>query len=143
MPNAWDIADSVLQQQLAQWRDFVLTEPDYTLHLFKNDYTPVPGSALGDYVEADFPGYAADTIPNTEWGTVTVAAHVASMTQTEVNSFEANAAGFVSQTVYGYYVTGAGGAFLWGERFENTKTIEPEDTLNVTPIMRHGVLPVP
>lgn len=29
-----------------------------TYHLYKNNYTPVTGTLLGDLVESDFPGYA-------------------------------------------------------------------------------------
>jgi len=33
-----------------------------TLHLFKNDYLPTPDSILSDFTEADFDGYASQTL---------------------------------------------------------------------------------
>ncbi len=129
--------------QLDRYRDFVLTDADYEMHLFTNDYNPVPGSVIGDYVECSFPGYSAQPIVNADWGTVAMAAHVASMTNATWCEFVADASGFTSELARGYYVTDSLGDYLWGERFEVEKTIVPEDTLKVKAVMRHGVTPPP
>lgn len=142
MANAWDIADDTLAAQLEAWRAVIMDEPDYEMHLYKNNYTPAPGSAIGNYTEADFDGYAAQPIVAADWGNVTLLNHVASIQSDTPCEFVADAGPGPGQEIFGYYVTDSDGAYLWGERFQISRTVNPEDTLSVTAIMRHATLPV-
>lgn len=139
MPNAWDFADVTLEEQLDAWRAVVVAAADLELHLYKNDYTPIAGSAIGDYTEATFDSYAAQAIVATDWGAVAVTAHVAEMQQNTPCVFTAGAGPFTTEDVYGYYVTDSVGTYLWGERFATSQPIEPLATLSVVAVMRHAV----
>lgn len=87
------------------------------VHLYKNDYTPGPGSRLTDLIEADFTGYAASAA--LVWGsTFTDELHNAVAAAASVQFNDTGEA--VTNTVYGYYVTdGAGAVLLYAERFDS------------------------
>lgn len=84
------------------------------LHLYKNNYTPVDATVLGDFTEANFDGYASE-VP-----TFTIPAEVAnkaSMNDSSPRTFTHDG-GAIANTVYGYYVTcDAGPVLMWAERF--------------------------
>jgi hypothetical protein len=138
---AWDITDAMLTVQLQQFRAWLLAEVDWVLHIYQNDYTPIPGSAIEDYTECDFPGYSAADLINADWGSVSVEDHVAMMTNDTPCEFEADPTGFVSQPAFGYYVTDSEGDYQYGERFALTKTIEPGGTLQVIAKLRQKTAP--
>lgn len=106
------------------------------VHLFKNDYTPVPGSLFANFTEADFTGYAAQdlamNLPVTVSGKATCTNNV-------VMSFTMGTPG-TTNTVYGYYValnadTFGYGRLLWAERFDNPVFFTNSgDQLNLTPV---------
>jgi hypothetical protein len=82
------------------------------IKLFKNDYTPVDGSSVGNFVEADFDGYASQGIA--AWG-APIAVGPRGQIQSASNTFT-KAAGVVPNDIYGYYVLDGGGSLLWAER---------------------------
>jgi hypothetical protein len=83
-----------------------------TIKLFKSNTTPAAGDTAGTYTEADFPGYASQTI--TTWGAATIASSVATSTA-EQKTFTRSSTGTV-QNIYGYFVLDSGGNLLWAER---------------------------
>jgi len=87
---------------------------DVKLKLFKNDYTPVEGSVVGDFTEADTAGYAAISLAKADW---TVATNTGTTTAEQPQkTFTLTGAG----THYGYYITDtAGTGLLWAERFSD------------------------
>lgn len=141
MANAWDMNDDMLTEQLEAWIAWVATGDDWTMVLYINDFTPVPGTVYSDYEPADFPGYLDGTIPAANWGAVAVVAHVAKSVNASPCVFVANDTGFVSQTIYGYAALDGDGNYRYGERFTTPKSIEPGDTLTVTAIMRQATYP--
>jgi len=92
---------------------------DLDIKLFKNNYTPVNGSHLGNFDEADFTGYAPIEIDPGDWvftpGTPSDAEHP--------QVIFTSTAGAQNQDVYGYYVVernpGSNGVVRWAERFGN------------------------
>lgn len=141
MASAWDLNDDQLKEMLAAWVNWVATGSDWSMDLYQNDFTPVPGTVESDYTIADFPGYAAQAVVSTTWGAPVAVAHVARSTNTTVCEFDADPTGFVAQIIYGYLIFDQFGVYRYGERFATPKTIEPSDTLKVTAIMRQAVFP--
>ena len=87
---------------------------DVKLKLFKNDYTPVEGSEIADFTEADTAGYAAISLAKADW-TIATATGVTTAEQPQ-KTFTLTGAG----THYGYYITDtAGTGLLWAERFSD------------------------
>lgn len=144
MAAHWDISDAMLQRMLQAYMDFLAADGQWrTIHLYQNAYTPIPGSDETDYIECDFPGYAPMDQLDLDWGSVTVALHVASSTSTTPLEFVADSTGFSTQAVYGYYMIHKDGSYLGGERFADMRTMHPDDILKVTPILRHATFPNP
>jgi len=82
------------------------------LKLFTNDYTPVEGSVVGDFTEADTAGYTAIDLAKADW-TVETATGTTTAAQPQ-KTFTLTGAG----SHYGYYITDiAGTGLLWAERF--------------------------
>ena len=82
------------------------------LHLYQNNHTPADADTVSAYTECTFAGYAAQSI--TGWTTPTATGHVSRSTATKL-TFTRTSTG-TTQTVYGYYVTDAGGTnLLWAE----------------------------
>src|SRR5438132_1401876 len=86
------------------------TYTNMQLHLFKNNYTPVEGSTVANFTEADFGGYAAVSLSNAVQTVDHVAWDAITWTRT----------GTPTNTIYGAYVTDNGGTVLYW-----TKTITP------------------
>ena len=104
------------------------------IHLFKNNYTPLTTSVIGDFTESTFAGYAAASL--TTWPTPTVAAHVASMAAAAV-TFTRSTTG-ATEAIYGYYVTdNASTVLLWAERDANApiNVTNSGDSYTVTPTL--------
>lgn len=105
---------------------------DLTLRLYTNDYTPVEGSAVGNFTEATFTGYAAASIPGSG-ATITNADPSEASWSAKVFT---SSAGSQNQSVYGYYVTNVGSTIaLWAERFTDGPytIVNNGDTITVTP----------
>ncbi|MBA7593001.1 hypothetical protein ES708_35209 [subsurface metagenome] len=84
------------------------------LKLFKNDYIPVEGSVVGEFIEADTAGYTAIELAKADW-TIESAVGVTTAEQPQ-KTFTLTGAG----SHYGYYITDeAGTGLLWAERFSD------------------------
>lgn len=84
------------------------------LKLYKNNYTPVDGSTLASFTEADFSGYAQD-VPS--FGAVTTIGNKAAMQDSMSRVFTHNGGG-TGNTIYGYYVIwDTGPEICFAERF--------------------------
>lgn len=75
------------------------------IHLFKNNYVPVFGSVLGDFTEADFTGYGPILLADWILPAVLNGSNNGVIFHEPVTWIRT--AG--SNTIYGYYVTDAGG----------------------------------
>lgn len=90
-------------------------------HLYTNDYSPTVFTVLGDFVEANYTGYAVKVVDTTTDLTYflqpdgSVVAGAASQLWTPTGPA-------VSNEVFGYYVTeSTSAALLWAERFAESK----------------------
>lgn len=109
-----------------------VADENYTLKLFKNDYTPTDADTSASYTVADFDGYADKPLTRAGWNAaITNAGNEAESTYSAEQSWTCNAG---SQAIYGYYVLGAtSGKVLWAERFAITRTLAGGDQLKMTP----------
>lgn len=141
MANAWDVTDGQLSRELTAIIASEATDDMWSMYLFKNDYTPVPGSDIGDYVPADFDGFLPAPVDPERWNAVSVVDHVAISIHMDDCEFQADPSGFVSQDIYGYYVLNGADEYVWGERFQTMQTILPNGLLTILPQRHHGVTP--
>lgn len=107
IPDAGELV--ILNQLRAQWGSALFIE------LYRNDYTPVDGTVLANLTVANYSGYAHQNA--TGWTAAATVSAVASTTA-DPKTFTVGAGG-VGNSVYGYYVTDAGGALMWAERDAN------------------------
>jgi hypothetical protein len=119
------------------------TLEDWTLKLFRADYTPVVGSTGTDFTEANFSGYAAKTLTRTSWGAPSsvspsgtwVAAAAVAESVYAAQTFTMNG-GATGNTIYGYYIVGASsGKVIAAEKFDTARVLAANstDSLTVTP----------
>lgn len=94
-----------------------------TLHLYKNDYTPVPDSADANFTEADFPGYSDEDLAG-DWGAITEAADGKWYIQTPGIEFAWSGVGS-SNTIYGWYIKDATEVIM-AERFASPLLVESD-----------------
>lgn len=105
---------------------------DYSLRLYRNDYTPVAGSVLASFLEATFAGYFRHTLLRSGWGAPSIVAGRARVEYTASVTDWTCTAG--SQTIYGYYVVApASGAVAWAERFTDPVNLAASGKLVVLP----------
>ena len=71
------------------------------MYLYSNDYHPVPGSVVGDFVESTFPGYTSAAL---SWGPTATNANGKAESIAALCTFTFT--GGAPATVYGYYVRG-------------------------------------
>jgi len=83
------------------------------LHLYKNNYTPIDTSVVGDFTSADFDGYASIALG--PWGAPYTNGAGKAETDETVRTFTMTGA-VTPNTIYGYTVQTAGGALVWAER---------------------------
>lgn len=106
----------------------------FTLRLLKDNMSPTQDTEIGDFTgkEATFSGYAAGTIT---WATPTIAAHKGSMSGSAI-TFTHNG-GATANTIYGYYITEAGGRsaeVISVEIFDASKLMSASgDLITITP----------
>lgn len=101
-----------------------------TFHLYKNNYTPVLGSAAGNFTQSTFTGY----------GNIVVAAWLAAYdngaNQAEIDTIPSLltwlCTGGAAEDIYGYYVTFAG-LLVYAER-------DPLAPFNIGPGQTYSVL---
>jgi len=105
---------------LEKLRDLYLSASTF-MHLFKNNYSPVETSVLGDFTESTFPGYAAGL---SAWNT---AAFLNGSGKAEIDADSATVftcSGSASESAYGYYVMDPTDTeLLWAERFASPVVI--------------------
>ena len=104
----------------------------FTLRLFKNDYTPIATSAVGDLTEADFTDYTAKTLNRSGWSASTTITGAASITYGTAQTWTCGATG---NTVYGAYVLDGSGNLVWAERFAEERVLVSSDTITYTPTL--------
>jgi microcystin-dependent protein len=116
-----------------------LTGVAYTLRLHKTDVIAglssedIDNLDEGDFVQADFTGYAAEALSTGDWtvtqGNPTVAANV--------EKAFTSSADHTAQSIWGYYVTrDSDGALIWFGAFSAPIVMEFEDDeINVTPTL--------
>jgi len=131
----------VLVNDGRRWACSLLTTAGATLilHLFTNDYIPVPGSVRVNFAEATFLGYAPvalgianDVILNPQGN---------AQAYWPQKNFRCTAPGG-AQTVYGYFVTTTLGVVLWAERNPAGGVViqNAGDVFPVTPTLAVGAL---
>lgn len=119
-----------------QWKLQTLRgSTNLTVHLYKNDYTPVAGSTLANFTPCTFPGYG---LLAANFGAVGInGAGEAEMTSALL-TFTQTAASV--STVYGYFVTnGAGDQLVFAERFATPVNLNlAGDTIRLQIVDRLG-----
>lgn len=101
----------------------------YRMRLYKNNFTPLVTSVLGDFTEANFSGYALQL--TNAWGAIATVGDLAK-TIHPLLTFAHNG-GVVDCDVYGYYITDAGGNYIYAER-------NPAGPFSVVPGTTYSVL---
>lgn len=111
---------------------FAALSTDWRVRLYKTNVTPVDGSVIGDFTEADFVGYSS---VNPSWTPGTDGSGDAIMSSDAMNYTFTSGSG--SQVVYGYYITDPDqvpealvGAELFGSSVTFTPSV-PSLTLQV------------
>ena len=103
---------------------------DYIVRLYKNNYSPINTTVVGDFTEADFTNYTAKTITRSDWASPSTVANKAESSATA----QSWTCGITGNTLYGYYVIGStSGVCLWAEQFAASRILVDGDILNLTP----------
>jgi len=112
------------------------TNGNVHIHLYKNDYTPVEGSVLGDFtelVDATDQNYALKPLTAASWSPSSSNPTVMEYTQ-QTWTFLGIPDNFIP--VYGYFVTADNDTtLLWAERFTDAPYNIPETggSVSITP----------
>lgn len=103
-----------------------------TLRLYTNNYTPVVTSLNNMFTDAAGGNYAAIVLANNSWN-IAANGNISEATYAEQTyTFNGNLTG--NAVVYGYFVTDANNAVIWGEKFGNSFTpTNNGDTIKITP----------
>lgn len=121
-------------------RNFKAAAATTSVHLFKTDVTPSDISVIGDFTEADFTGYAAQTIAAWDASQIDALTGRKFMTPTLGTPAIFTQTGVVlTNTVYGFWLED-NGALFFAERFENPVQM---DTLGKTVTILPRVFPQP
>lgn len=105
-----------------------LAPQNWTLKLYKNNYTPVGTSTAANFTEADFSGYSAKTLTYSSWTTASSVSNVAKTTYADQTWTSGS-----TQTVYGYYVVDASGNLIFAELFSPQADLVASTPLVVSP----------
>lgn len=90
-------------------------DPDLTIHLYQNNYTPVAGSTITDFVEATFDGYSPYVLGG--WDPPAADGFGRYYTSPDEVTWTRGPAPPAEQ-IYGYYVTNVTYDIVWwAERF--------------------------
>lgn len=89
-----------------------MLQGDNQIRLYKNDYTPVAGSTLANFTEADFSGYSSLTLTG---GSNAVMDGGRAKVGYSARVFTHDG-GVTANQIYGYYVQNSGGDLLFAER---------------------------
>lgn len=110
----------------------VTSGEDWDIQLYKNDYTPVDASTVGDFVPADFAGSGVFTVTEPNWSTAIIALNVAVSTNSDTPSWTSTDA--TPQTVYGWFAVGVtSGVVRAAQRFDTPRTLALGDTETLDP----------
>lgn len=107
------------------------TPGDVNLRLFNNNVTPAETDSLATYVESTASNYTATSLTGASWTVASGSPNGSTATYPQVN-FNFSAA----DTIYGYFVTTAGGGnLLWAERFSGGPFVLPGSggVISITP----------
>lgn len=128
-PNAGEL--ELLDKML---KDPLVTDENYILRLYQNNYTPDDSSVAGSFTEASFTNYAAVTMTRANWN---ASVTVSNKAESSYGSAPlAWTCGTTGNTVYGYYVSGAtSSVVLWAEKFATSRVLANADVLQLTPKM--------
>lgn len=108
------------------------TAANLILRLYTNNYTPVVTSLNNSFTDAAGGNYAAITLDKNNWSTALNGNISEASYAEQTYTFNGNLTG--NATVYGYFVTDAANAAIWGERFGNSFTpTNNGDTIKITP----------
>lgn len=88
------------EEALTDWKER-LNDSTHFLHLFTNNITPVPATALGDLVEATFAGYAPIDMTG-KWGAIFKVLNGLYQMDSDVVEFTATVG--ANETCYGWYI---------------------------------------
>jgi len=135
MAAAWMLTQRQLEFFLADWQAGHSGQT-FHVHLFKNDYTPVDATVIGDLVEADFTGYARQDFDPVDFAAPTWTPHVAQILLSVFLTFTASGALSTPQTTYGYYVQDEDGELVWVERWDVPFVFSASSVLNMKPALR-------
>lgn len=101
------------------------------VRLYKNDYTPVPGSTLGNFTYADFTGADPVALDESLWGGFAIVSDRAVAIYDSGTPIEWENTGS-AQTVYGYVVYDDNdNAVLFAERFASPEDLDTLDVLQL------------
>ena len=107
--------------------DHVLSVPwssgdSWTIHLYKNNFTPNKDMVLSDFTEATFGSYAAKTLTRATWTPAVTFSGIAISFYGTLPLTWTSSSG--PQTCYGYYVTeDAGGELLFAQAFDSPQIV--------------------
>lgn len=124
-------------------RKLQLVGGNWTLRLFRNDYTPDINSVRGDFVEADFAGYNSRDLLPANWQAPTFdSPHAISLYGTEPLNWTNT--GAVLHYVYGYWVElELGGTVIFAQRFDLERPISAGAIFYLRPEMSEATDPLP
>jgi hypothetical protein len=128
------IADYGLNLEFTAARNALIAAVCY-LRLYQNNRTPARTDTGGLYTEANFAGYAP--IPFTDWGAITSAADVFSMSA-PIKTFLCT--GGPTNQIYGYYITGPSAANLYWAQRDDVAPVPigiNGDQYSVYPVLTH------
>lgn len=137
MADSLHVVNQSLNRLMLYWT-FLSAAESQKVALFKNDVAIDQDTVLGDLDEADFPGYARQTVV---WGTPAlvldryqVSAVGVTFTQDEDDD---------PQTIYGYYLPwtagGGSGQMMYVVKFETPITMENNgDFIDISPKLSLG-----
>jgi len=94
--------------------------PTSEVRLFQNNLTISATTVIGDFTEATYSGYAAQT---SAWTTPATDGSGRAHTQSDVLQY-AHSGGATANTIYGYYVVSSGGDLLFAEKFASSITMD-------------------
>jgi hypothetical protein len=106
--------------------------PDWTLHLYQNDYTPDNASVLASFTESSFTGYLSVPILRSEMGAPTLESNIAYTERDTPPEFECTGGG--SQTAYGWYLTSDDDdTVIFAQRFDTPRVMSTGATESIDP----------
>lgn len=98
------------------------------LRLYTNNHSPTENSTIANFTEANFTGYTSRTLTRNVFNApVTVAG------KAEISYPDQSWTSGSAQTVMGYYVTDAGGNYMFADLFPQSRVLAVGDVLVLTP----------